>query len=155
MAGTEVAAEVTQEVFMRLWQHPDRFDQARGPLRAFLLMSTRAICIDLMRSRAAQRIREQRDARRTRPHDSQTDDALLADETAARITAALLRLSDEDRDAIVRAYYGRMSYRAVAIDTGVAEGTIKSRIRHGLAQLRQILADIAPSPTIPIRAGDP
>jgi RNA polymerase sigma factor (sigma-70 family) len=71
------------------------------------------------------------------------DDGLLADETAARFAQALLSLAPDERDAIIRAYYGGSSYRDVALESGVAEGTIKSRIRRGLAQLRRSLPDLA------------
>ena len=45
-----LAEELVQEIFLRLWEHPDRFDQARGSLRSFLLMDAHARCVDRIRS---------------------------------------------------------------------------------------------------------
>src|SRR5690348_10784447 len=59
------AEEVTQEVFLLLWQQPDRFDPDRGSLRSFLLAATHGRAVDLLRSEGAQRRREERDSRRT------------------------------------------------------------------------------------------
>ena len=44
------AEEMVQEIFLRLWEHPDRFDQSRGSLRSFLLMDAHARCVDRIRS---------------------------------------------------------------------------------------------------------
>ena len=45
-----LAEEMVQEIFLRLWEHPDRFDQSRGSLRSFLLMDAHARCVDRIRS---------------------------------------------------------------------------------------------------------
>ena len=45
-----LAEEMVQEIFLRLWEHPDRFDQARGSLRSFLLMDAHGRCVDRIRS---------------------------------------------------------------------------------------------------------
>ena len=47
------AEEMVQEIFLRLWEHPDRFDQSRGSLRSFLLMDAHARCVDRIRSDSA------------------------------------------------------------------------------------------------------
>ena len=54
------AEEMVQEVFLRLWEHPERFDRARGSLRSFLLMDTHARCVDRIRADARRRDREER-----------------------------------------------------------------------------------------------
>jgi len=48
--STSEAEDVTQEVFLRLWNHPDRFDPSRGTLRAFLLAQAHARSVDAIRS---------------------------------------------------------------------------------------------------------
>ena len=60
-----LAEEIVQEVFLRLWNDPDRFDPVRGTLRSYLLAHTHGRSVDLLRSEAARRMREERDARRT------------------------------------------------------------------------------------------
>ena len=58
------AEDVTQEVFLRLWNQPDRFDAGRGSLRSFLLAQSHARAVDAVRSLNSRRLREARDARR-------------------------------------------------------------------------------------------
>src|ERR1700728_4506760 len=58
------AEDVTQEVFLRLWNEPDRFDPLRGSLRSFLLAQSHARAVDAIRSLNARRLREAKDARR-------------------------------------------------------------------------------------------
>jgi RNA polymerase sigma-70 factor (ECF subfamily) len=55
------AEEITQEVFVRLWQQPERFDAERGSLRASLLTTSHGRSIDVVRSESSRRKREQRD----------------------------------------------------------------------------------------------
>ena len=59
-----LAEEIVQEVFLRLWDSPDRFDPERGSLRAYLLAQTHSRSIDVIRSDTARRRREEKDHRR-------------------------------------------------------------------------------------------
>src|ERR1035441_4335661 len=59
------AEDVTQEVFLRLWNQPDRFDPARGSLRSFLLSQSHARAVDAIRSLNSRRVREFNDAVKT------------------------------------------------------------------------------------------
>ena len=63
------AEDVTQEVFLRLWNQPDRFDPTRGTLRSFLLAQAHARAVDAIRSLNSRRLREAKDARRTASAD--------------------------------------------------------------------------------------
>jgi RNA polymerase sigma factor (sigma-70 family) len=58
---------------------------------------------------------------------------------AERVRAALARLPEDQRSAISLAYFGARTYRQVAADLGIAEGTVKSRIRAGLAHMAKTL----------------
>src|SRR5688500_19803753 len=57
-----LAEEVIQEVFLRLWHHPEKFDADRGSLRSYLLAQTHGRSVDILRSELSRRQREQRDA---------------------------------------------------------------------------------------------
>jgi RNA polymerase sigma-70 factor, ECF subfamily len=131
-----LAEEVVQEVFLRLWNAPDRFDPERGSLRSFLLAQTHGRSVDLVRSESARRAREQREARRTAAagYDLEREvwDLALADQ----VRSALAELTDSERSAIELAYFGGHTYREVAVLLGEPEGTVKSRIRAGLGRLR-------------------
>jgi len=58
-----LAEEVVQEVFLRLWNDPDKFDPARGSLRSYLLAQTQGRAVDLLRSEGSRRRREETEAR--------------------------------------------------------------------------------------------
>jgi RNA polymerase sigma-70 factor (ECF subfamily) len=61
-----LAEEVVQEVFLRLWNAPDRFDAARGSLRTYLLTQTHGRSVDVVRAEAARRAVELRERLRPR-----------------------------------------------------------------------------------------
>lgn len=136
-----LAEEVTQEVFTRLWDRPERFDPERGSLRAFLMADSHGRAVDLIRAEDARRNREERDARlapsTSAPDPEQEVWSLVASE---QVRAALASLSSDERQAIELAYFGGQSYRQVAVALDQPEGTVKSRIRSGLRRLRIELA---------------
>ena len=135
------AEDVTQEVFLRLWNQPDRFDAARGSLRSFLLAQSHARAVDAIRSLNSRRLREVREARRTATaeYDMQHEvwDLALADQVAT----ALGELPNEERRAIELAYFEGHTYVEVAAMLEQPEGTIKSRIRNGMRRMRAILVE--------------
>ena len=135
------AEDVTQEVFLRLWNQPDRFDPARGSLRSFLLAQSHGRAVDAVRSSSSRRQREARDAMRTARtrYDIQHEvwDLAVADQVAT----AMGSLPEEERRAIELAYFDGRTYREVATLLGQPEGTVKSRIRNGMRRMRTVLAD--------------
>jgi RNA polymerase sigma-70 factor, ECF subfamily len=136
-----LAEEVVQEVFLRLWNEPDRFDPERGSLRSYLLAHAHGRSVDLIRAETSRRNREERDARMTAEsgYDLEREvwDLALGDQ----VRDALGSLSDGERAAIELAYFGGHTYREVARLLDEPEGTVKSRIRAGLGRLRSSLVD--------------
>ena len=135
------AEEVVQEVFLRLWSQPDRFDPGRGSLRSWLLAQTHGRAVDQLRSEGSRRIREEREARQ-RAEAGYDLEREVWDLTAAdRVKGAVAVLPDDERRAIELAYFGGRTYREVAVILDAPEGTIKSRIRAGLRRMRVTLHD--------------
>ena len=130
-----LAEDVLQTVFVRLWTTPERFDPTRGPLRSYLFREAQSRAIDRVRTEEARRAREQRDQREQVLDDDDTEREVLARLRGERVRAAMAELSDGERDAISLAYFAGHSYREVARMLDVPEGTVKSRIRLGLAKL--------------------
>jgi RNA polymerase sigma-70 factor (ECF subfamily) len=135
------AEDVTQEVFLRLWNQPDRFDADRGSLRSYLLAQAHARAVDAVRSSNSRRLREAREAMRTAEagYDMQHEVWDLA--VADQVSDAMGALPEEERRAIELAYFDGHTYREVAQLLEQPEGTVKSRIRNGMRRMRAALAD--------------
>ena len=134
------AEEISQEVFLRLWERSSRFDEQRGSLRAFLLAITHGRALDVIRSDSARQAREKRDAIRTYLSGAGVEAEVVAQTVAEAVHHALSQLPDNERQAVELAYFGGHSYRTVAQMLNEPEGTIKGRIRSGLGRLRSALA---------------
>jgi len=137
------ACDITQDVFVHLWEHPDRVDLSRGCLRAYLGVVAHRRALDVLRSSGRARAREERvgreDPQTTMSHEAAVVDADAALRRSDRLRAALDRLPDEQRVALELAYFGGRTYREVADELGIPEGTAKSRLRLALARLRALI----------------
>jgi RNA polymerase sigma-70 factor, ECF subfamily len=142
LSNATEAEDVTQEVFLRLWNQPDRFDPSRGSLRSFLLAQSHGRAVDAVRSLNSRRLRESRDARRTATADYDMQHEVWDLALADQVSRALGDLPDEERRAIELAYFEGHTYVEVADLLGQPEGTVKSRIRNGMRRMRAVLADV-------------
>jgi RNA polymerase sigma-70 factor (ECF subfamily) len=134
-----LAEDVAQEIFVRLWRSPTTFDPERGSLRSYLLTQTHGRSVDLVRAEQARRTREERSARLSRPEAGDVEREAWLLFAGAQARAALDSLSEGERAAIELAYFGGLTYQQVAAQLDEPEGTVKSRIRAGLARLRSAL----------------
>jgi RNA polymerase sigma-70 factor (ECF subfamily) len=139
----QLAREVTQEVFAHLWQHPDRVELARGSLRTYLMVIAHHRAVDELR-RTARRHRAEARATEASRVEASTEtgivDAAERDWHRGRLGTAIGALPEEQRTALVLAYFDGCSYREVAAVLEIPEGTAKSRLRLALAHLRTALA---------------
>jgi RNA polymerase sigma-70 factor (ECF subfamily) len=141
LADRVLAEEVVQEVFLRLWRRPERFDANRGSMRSFLFAQVHGRSVDLLRAETARRAREQREAFRSPTVDIDLERAVAELSEGEAVRRALADLSEGERGAIELAYFGGHTYREVAVLLELPEGTVKSRIRSGLLRLRAALID--------------
>jgi RNA polymerase sigma-70 factor (ECF subfamily) len=134
------AEDVTQEVFVKFWRSPDRFDPNRGEVGPYLRLMARSRALDLLRHEQADgRARDRLKAVSGRdevPHGERPPECAEHDERRSVLRDALRRLPVEQRQALLLAYWGGMSAREVAAAAGVPFGTARSRMRLGLEKLR-------------------
>jgi RNA polymerase sigma-70 factor (ECF subfamily) len=142
--SSPAAEEITQEVFVQFWEHADRFEPSKGSLRAFLGAITHRRAVDWVRSEARRRNRETKTAQDAATGAAATmpdiTSDLSAEDTAARVRAAVETLPVEQREAVVLAYFGGLTFREVAVRLGLPEGTAKSRLRLALGKLSHVLS---------------
>lgn len=134
-----MAEEVVQEVFLRLWSAPERFDPERGALRSFLLAQAHGKAVDVLRSESSRRAREAREASSQAGAGYDLEHEVFDLAVAEQVREALVELPVEQRRPIELAYFGGHSYREVATMLGEPEGTVKSRIRAGLGRMHSHL----------------
>jgi RNA polymerase sigma-70 factor, ECF subfamily len=139
VCGADRAAEVAQEVFLRLWKHPERFDPRQGALGPYLLASAHDVAIDFLRREIARYTSGAPDDRASNQSDAAIESELHALESAARVAEALASLDPGERDAILGAFYGRANDRTVAASSGLSVEVIRSRIRRGLLRIEKAL----------------
>jgi RNA polymerase sigma-70 factor (ECF subfamily) len=132
------AEDVTQEVFLSLWERPEAFEPARGRLRTFLGTLAHRRAVDVVRREEARRRRAARDAATTMPIPD-VGELAMAIVTAEQVRAEVNRLPADQRAAIELAYFGGRTYRQVAEELRIPEGTAKSRMRLGLGRIAQAL----------------
>jgi RNA polymerase sigma-70 factor, ECF subfamily len=134
------AEDVTQEVFLRLWLDPGRFDARRGPLGPYLRLMARSRALDIWRSeRSGDRARERAallHGREEAPDEERPDVAAEHDADRTTVLGALRRLPAAQSEAIFLRYFGDLGVAEIAERAGVPVGTAKGRIRIGLEKLR-------------------
>jgi RNA polymerase sigma-70 factor (ECF subfamily) len=130
LGDTGLAEEAVQETFLRAWRAADRFDPGLGSVRTWLFSIIRNVIVDLWR------------ARRSRPPLADDVEVPAADDhleralVAWQVEEALRRIGDDHRRVLIETYYRGRPYAEVAVELGVPEGTVKSRVYYALKALR-------------------
>lgn len=132
--------EVTQEVFLEIWQTATRFDPNKGGATTWILTMAHRRAVDRVRSSQSSRDRDTRIGIRDHKVDydnvSETIEVRIEHE---RVEKAMLRLTELQRQAVSLAYYGGYSHSEVAEMLSVPIGTVKTRLRDGMIRLRDEL----------------
>jgi RNA polymerase sigma-70 factor (ECF subfamily) len=133
----ETAEEVVQEAFLSVWRNARRFEPGRGSVRTWLLGIVHHRAIDRLRGRP----RTAPLPEELGPDPNAPDPWALAAQRLDRaaIRQALEQLPAEQRQAIELAYFTGLTQTQIAAAIGVPLGTVKGRLRLGLARLRSLL----------------
>lgn len=146
VGDVQLAEDLSQEVFLRLWRRPDLFDVSRGRFLTWLLSVARNRAIDERRSRG-RRFRFEtppsvnaEEMLELAPTDESRDVAVVSEERVV-VQKALATLPPEQRLAIQLAYFGGYTQQEIAQGLHQPLGTVKTRIRLGLQKLRTLLIE--------------
>jgi RNA polymerase sigma-70 factor (ECF subfamily) len=128
--------DLVQEIFLTLWQKAGQYRRELGSPEAWIFTLTRHKVVDIWRRQHPVEVVDGADLEGWMAGGV---DAHGPVEDGLSVTQALARLPQDHRRALLLAYYGDLSYEATAQRLGLPVGTLKSRIRSALAQLRGML----------------
>ncbi len=135
-----VAEDVVQEVMVTLWRRAGRFDPRRASATTWVFTIARNKRIDLLRRERRPELDPEEPA--LLPAAPRPADALAeAGEDAVRLRQAIRALPEEQESLLRLAFYDDKPHSAIAAESGLPLGTVKSRIRLALARLRRVLGD--------------
>ncbi|HME32798.1 MAG TPA: sigma-70 family RNA polymerase sigma factor [Terriglobales bacterium] len=132
MQDAAAAEDVLQDIFLQLWRNPDAFDASRGSLAAWLSVIARHRSIDRLRKRRPETDIEECVITSGPDLRGETERTLVVE----KVRGALAEMNPNQRTALELAFFQGLTHAEIAEKTGEPLGTIKTRIRSGLQQLR-------------------
>jgi RNA polymerase sigma-70 factor, ECF subfamily len=142
LGSPESAEEVAQNAFHSVWRQAGGYRRERGSVRTWLLAIARNAAIDWRRTKGHRVARETAiDDALALVDDMQVEERVIASLRAQRVRAAVGALPTEQREVLSLAFWSGLSQTEIAARTGAPLGTVKSRVRLGMARLRESLAD--------------
>ncbi len=139
-----LAEEVVQEVFLKLWSRPDSYSSQKGAFVSWLLSLVHHRCVDELRKRSRTEValdnEQPLSVINTKP-DPQPDpsEQVWVMEQQRVVRQALVQLPENQRQVLELAYFGGLSQSQIAESLSQPLGTVKTRMRMGLQNLRQLL----------------
>jgi RNA polymerase sigma factor (sigma-70 family) len=144
------AEDLTQDVFLKIYSNLGSFDAARGSLPVWITTMTRNLLVDNFRRTRNQRATDSLDEGWDHAEELKPTDRLVAkdptpheyaarNELAKIVQRALARVSVELREAVILRDLQDLDYKEIAQVLGIPEGTVKSRISRGRAELARLL----------------
>jgi RNA polymerase sigma-70 factor (ECF subfamily) len=144
------AEDLTQDVFLKIYSNLASFDTGRGSLQVWITTMTRNLLVDNFRRTKNQRVTSSLDegwdqTEEMKPVDRLTAKSPSPHEMAAKkelekmVQNALSHVSVELREAVILRDLQDMDYKEIAQVLGIPEGTVKSRISRGRAELARLL----------------
>lgn len=132
--------EVTQEVFLEIWQTASRYAPTKGSALTWMLTMSHRRAVDRIRASQAGRDRDMKIGMRDyeREFDSVSESVEISIENE-RVKVAMQNLTELQREAITLAYYRGLSHSEVAEHLHIPIGTVKTRLRDGMIRLRDAM----------------
>jgi RNA polymerase sigma-70 factor (ECF subfamily) len=154
VGSSDDAQDLTQEVFIKMYRTLNSYDVERGAFMTWVTTMTRNLLVDHFRKTKQDRLTDSMDAAPSEHEDSMPlsdqipdqrpapDSHVQSRETGKMVHEALQKLSPELREAVILRDLQDMDYRDIAAVLKVPEGTVKSRINRGRAELARLLQRI-------------
>jgi RNA polymerase sigma-70 factor, ECF subfamily len=139
-----LAEEVVQEVFLKLWSQPERYSPQRGQFVSWLLSLVHHRAIDELRRRSRTEVALEDPvtggllSTEADEHPDPSEEVWLRERQRA-VRQALAGIPQNQRELLELAYFGGLSQSEIASRLGQPLGTVKTRMRAGLQQLRTLL----------------
>lgn len=145
LADAAAAEEVTQDVFMRVWEKARTYDVSLAKVSTWLINIARNRSIDELRKR---KVRPEHYASSwaempdlPHPEDAGVEEQVALAWEARAVNKALMELPEDQKKALSLAYFDGLSHREIAETLGEPLGTVKTRIRLAMIKLRDVLAE--------------
>ena len=140
LRSPDMAAEVTQEVYIEIWRHAARYAAERGSVLAWMTTVAHRRAVDRVRSESSDTARENRFAGlNAEPDVDRVWEDLEQRIDVERVRKGMASLTEIQREALTLAYFGGYTQTQVAALLKLPLGTVKTRIRDGLIGLRDAL----------------
>jgi RNA polymerase sigma-70 factor (ECF subfamily) len=134
------AEELTVDVFHDVWRRASRYDPAGGSVVGWIMNQARSRAIDRLRfDQRKKRVNLDADGPPAALPPSDPAEIVDVREQGRAVRSALAVLTPAERQIIERAFFGELTYREVAALLDQPLGTVKTRVRSGLAKLREAL----------------
>ena len=143
--STQEAQDLTQEVFLRVFKTIKTFRSTEGSFHTWLARVTRNLLIDHYRRTRQERVTDSIEEQLPMLEEAggtaavRPDQALAGREASEILQATLQKLSPDLREAVILRDLQEMEYREIAEVLDIPEGTVKSRINRGRAELARLL----------------
>lgn len=138
LPNEDVAEEVLQDAFLKIWNRIDQYDASKGRLFTWMLNLSRNLAIDRSRSKEISKGRKTDDLDklvgkidRSEFAESQVD--------AIGLREVLMKLTDDQRFVVEKVYLGGFTHSELAEEFNIPLGTVKTRLRLAMMELRTIL----------------
>jgi RNA polymerase sigma-70 factor (ECF subfamily) len=142
LGNTQEGEDLLQEIFLRVWEKPDRYDPARSSLSTWLVLMTRSRAIDRLRTRkVVDRVHEAAQADIPVHASPVAAESVLMGERRVRVRSELDKLPEEQRQVLELAFYAGLSQTEISGRTGIPLGTVKTRTLLAMRKLRTALRD--------------
>jgi RNA polymerase sigma-70 factor (ECF subfamily) len=143
LSDPEDAEDVAQEVFFMLWEKAPMYDPSRGKPLTWVITMTRNRAIDRLRAQM-RRARLMEEAQEESEKDDPAGelpsfDRIESAEEKEILRSAVLKLNQEQREAIEMAYFNGLTQQEIAVQLQEPLGTVKARIRRGIVRLRKLI----------------